>query len=161
MSPDQPIQSTGSNAMLHVCSMWHTNKVHERFFEQIHALTGIKQIVIWPTKRVGADIRKTKLAFGELIEVPCLRLPTSLSSVWRGYRIVKCLDAAGAMEWLKSKGIVRVHSHSAYLDGFAGDRMASLLGAVPHAISFRHTTDVKYCFRFRPQATRAIKPVVK
>jgi|GEM_PF-1998296 len=145
--------------LVHVCSFYRTNKVHERLFERIHDRFGVEQVVIVPTKERGPELKRERTSFGEVIEVPCLDLATSLSSLVRGRRIVRHLEAGGVRETLSQRRVRLVHAHSAYMDGFAAERLARLLDT-GFALSFR-MTDTRFCFRYRWHASHFMKSMVQ
>ena len=151
---------TQQTSMLQVCSFWHTSKVHQRLFEQLYIQTGNHQLVLWPSKSKRDKPIIDALPFGTLIELPCLGLDTSLSSVWRGTKILRSLQQHGLLKRLRATEIIQIHSHCASMDGFAGDLLSRELGDVPHAITFR-STDIRVCFKYRPHATWSLRSLVK
>jgi len=146
-------------ALIHLCSFFHTNQVHRSLFDQIRLQTGYHQIVVVPTKNRGQRILVQETELGTMVEVPCLNLATSLSSVYRGHRIYRMLLSSGFLDQVAAYDIELIHAHSAYMDGFAASHLALALQA-DYALSFR-ATDVQFCFRYRPHASVFMKKLIR
>ena len=146
-------------ALVHVCSFYRTNPVHERLFTELHAQTGLQQIVVVPVKKPVPARSAESAPFGRVVQLHCLDLATSASSRHRGRRIVRALRRHGLWDELAALEVVRVHAHSAYMDGFAAACIARHAGA-GYCLTFR-ATDTDFCFRYRPWATLFMRRIAR
>lgn len=146
-------------ALVHICSFYWTNPVHERLFTELHAQTGLKQIVVVPLKTASLKAEARPVDFGRIVQLDCLNLLTSASSRHRGNKTVRAMRSHGIWNELAALTVVCVHAHSAYMDGFAARRVARFVGA-PYCLTFR-MTDTDFCFRHRPWATAFMRPLAR
>ena len=159
MSQNFTEPDNSQRAILHVCSFYWTSAVHARLFEQIYQITGIRQIVVVPVKPKDYRNEVKPVDWGCIHQLVCLDIKTTISSNYRGRKIVKKLFASPVFDTINAYQILWIHAHSAYMDGFSASQLA-VHYKTRYCLSFR-MTDTDFCFKYRYYATWHMKRLAR